>query len=219
LIHVKVGNEERPAKQSEIDAVSADFEEIYADTEYVTDHRTELTMVGAQGVALDLNPPLTYIEHQLVAGLQVPLSLLGRGEGTNRATAEVQLANFDRRVKVLQRIIKRTVELEVFKRALNKGDDEEVPKLVWGEAEEREEAANMDMIIKLKQGGIITAQKANDLLPEEFREKLPEMDPMMNMPMQKGVPKGDMVKPDPKKERIQSTREKRPKKGVPTNDN
>ena len=72
----------------------------------------------------------------------------------------------------------------------------------------------MDIIIKLKQSGIITAQKANDLLPEEFQEKLPEMPEFPVMGQTGKVPQAGMAKePNPPLDRIRSGKEKRnPKK-------
>lgn len=216
IIHVKVGSDERPAKQQDIDAYSGDLEDIYADTEFVTNHLVEMNMVGAQRAAMDLGPSLKYIEHQVVSGLQVPLSLLGRGEGSNRATAEVQLESFQRRTKSIQRVLKEDTENQIFKahlQAIHGEEFEDIPEMVWGEPEERQEEANIDVIIKLKGAGVITAQKANELLPEEFHEELPELEPQLPFG-QKPMQDKDMAKePNPDLERIRSGKEKRnPKK-------
>jgi len=208
MIHVKVGSDERPANQEDIDAYSADLEDIQADTEFVTSHTVDMNVLDSGRRAMDLTAPLTYIEHQVVAGLQIPLSLLGRGEGTNRATAEVQLSSFDRRIRILQRIIKRKVELELFKVHLEALYDREfegqdIPELMWGDPEEKQTQAEFDVVINLVQAGIITKQKANDLLPPKFRENLPEM-PFVPF----GKPT-QMSAPVPSVDRVQSGKEKR----------
>ena len=45
MIHAKVGTPERPASQTEVNSISSDLEDIYADTEFVTDDRFELKVI------------------------------------------------------------------------------------------------------------------------------------------------------------------------------
>lgn len=209
LIHVKVGTDEMPGQQSEIDSLSADMEDIYADTEFVTDHRVSMDPVGVKQVAMDLKPPLEYVENQVISGLETPLVFLGRGN-VDRAAAETQLDVFDRRTKVFQREIKRTVEMCLFKRHLGLlhglVEDKEVPKLEWGEPEQRQGREEIRLIIDLKNAGIITAQKANDLLPDEFEETLPL--PMENNPQNPSATLSSVTK-EPSLDRIRSGRDSR----------
>lgn len=214
LIHAKVGSDERPAKQEDIDGLGADLQDIYVDTEFVTEHTVEMNVLDSGRRAMDLQAPLNYIEHQVVTGLQVPLALLGRGDGGNRATAEVQQASFDRRTRILQRNIKKTSEQDIFAVHLGLHKEELEIELVWGDPEEKQKQAEFDVVISLVTAGVLTKQKANDLLPPEFREKLPEAEPMpFGAPMGKpGMPK-PLGAPVPPLDRVQSGKEKRnPKK-------
>ena len=219
LFHFQVGTPERPASQSEINSLSSDLEDIQADTELVTDDRVESKVLGTESKTLNLAPPLTYIENQVVSGLQVPLILLGRGD-TDRAVAETQLEMFDRRSKTLQRTIKRIAEKQIFNVHLEKAfgeiDQGELPELTWGEPEQRQSREDMEMIVQLATAGVITPQKANDLLPEEYQEQLPEE--MKNpakfqaqqaekMAQQKAIP--GRSNPEPSSDRIKTARDKR----------
>jgi len=210
LIHAKVGSDERPAQQADIDSLGADLQDIYVDTEFVTEHTVDMNVLDSGRRSMDLSGPLTYIEHQVVTGLQVPLALLGRGEGTNRATAEVQQASFDRRTRMMQRNIKKTSEQDLFRVHLGKSKEEEVPILVWGDPEEKQKQAEFDVITSLVSAGVLSKQKANDLLPPEFREKLPDIQPMPFGAPMGAKPTGAPVPP---LDRVQSGKEKRnPKK-------
>lgn len=215
LRHFKIGTPDRPASQGEIDAFNSDLQGIQADTELVTDDRVVAEILETkQGAQTNLAPALEYIENQVVAGLQTPLVFLGRGN-TDRAAAETQLDMFDRKAKVLQRVIKRTAEMQIFKVHLElifgEIENEEIPELTWGDPQQRQSREDIEQIINLKSSGVISAQKANDLLPEEFREILPEelKNPMSGNGFGLGKPQQAVGKSEPSLDRIQKGRDKR----------
>jgi len=207
LMHFQVGTPEQPATQAEIDAMSADLQDIQADTELVTDHRVVGTVLGSENKAMNIEPYLDYLENQIITGLQVPLVLLGRGD-MDRAVAEVQFDAFDRRVKTIQRTIKRIAERRIFKAHLGDVSEDQIPELMWGEPEQRQSREDMELIIQLKSSGIITAQKANSLLPEEYQEKLPEeIAKPQPQPFMKQPPEREGK--EPPLDRIKTARDKR----------
>src|SRR3990167_566126 len=215
LRHFKIGTPDRPASQGEIDAFNSDLQGIQADTELVTDDRVAAEILETkQGAQTNLGPALEYIENQVVAGLQTPLVFLGRGN-TDRAAAETQLDMFDRKAKVLQRVIKRTAEMQIFKVHLElifgEIENEEIPELTWGDPQQRQSREDIEQIINLKSAGVISAQKANDLLPEEFREALPQelKNPMSGNGLGLGKPQQAVGKSEPSLDRIQKGRDKR----------
>lgn len=84
LIHWKVGTEEIPAKilddgTSEVDLVVAQAESYGDSGAIVTSERTTLTVIGAEGEALDLKPYLDYFEDRALGGLRLSDVDLGRG--------------------------------------------------------------------------------------------------------------------------------------------
>jgi len=180
IIHAQVGDEMHPPSADDMSSAENTLEDIYADTEYVTSYLVKLTTLEFKGKGLDVGPIIQHVDNQIVTGLQTPLVLLGRGEGTDRAVAEVQLRSFGRHIKSIQRQIKIQFEDKVI---VGQGLGGKNDKLIWDFAEEREKVEEIDLIRGLKKDGIITAQKANELLPPKYEEKLPEhlVNPQMGM--------------------------------------
>lgn len=218
LIHFKVGTPERPTSQKEINAISSDLEDIQIDTELVTDDRVEGKVLGTEGETLNFEPPLKYAENLTTLGLQTPAVILGNSD-VDRAAAEVQLDMFDRKAKVLQRAIKRKAEMFIFRVHLNLMnntliEDKDIPKLVWGEPEQRQDREDIRLILDMVDSGVITPQKANSLFPDEYQEQLPEelKNPsQFNQPSPFGDPNqpGNPKKEEPSVDRIKTGRDKR----------
>ena len=210
LMHFKIGSPERPTNQKEVTQFSTDLEDIQADTELVTDDRVEGVVIGSQKEVINLAPALEYYVSQIIAGTGVPPVSIGIPIKTDRATAEIQLDVFDRKSKSLQNLISNITEKQIFLRHLQLvfGEDikpDEVPELVWGEPEQRQEREDMKILIELANAGVITPQKANELLPDEYHETLPKIP--LNNPE---TPKGNSPSPgEPPLKRIKTARDKR----------
>lgn len=181
IIHAKVGDADHIPSDTDLTSIRSSLEDIYADTEYVTNHLTTMEVLGFQGEALNIEYILKHIDMNIVAGLQVPAELIGMSS-SNKAEAEVKLRSFGRHVKSIQRILKVEVEDKVIQGFLGLPATN---KVEFGHAEEREAEIFIDQVRGLVKDGIITPQKGNDLLPEKFREKLPEN---TNMLMPNGMP-------------------------------
>ena len=171
IMHAKVGDNENPASPEDITTVQGQLQDIWSDTEYVTNNLVDINVLGFQGKALQLGEILNHVDSQIIAGLGVPRVLLGMGEGSDKSVAEVQLRSFNRKIKSIQRLIKIEFEDKII---VGQGLGTKEDKLVWGKVEEREKEMDFDMLRGLVKDGLVTRQKANDLLPMEFREKLPE---------------------------------------------
>lgn len=94
LYHYKVGTDKQPATinpqtgQSEIDIIKEQVEDMPTEGAMVTDHRHEITVIGAEGEALDLKPYLEYFKQRVKDGLGVSDIQLGQGGTSNRNTAQ-----------------------------------------------------------------------------------------------------------------------------------
>jgi len=97
---------------------------------------------------------LKHIENQVIAGLQVPEVALGRGQNSTEATAKVQQAIFDRRVKALQRVLISQFERLVIDRITNEPG---VVKIEFGEFIPEDEDLKVNRLLRLKSAGIVTA--------------------------------------------------------------
>lgn len=171
LIWAKVGNDDFPANQAAITDIANTLRDLQAESELTTSHLVDLQVLDFNSKGMDIKTPVEQIEQQIVTGGQVPPVLLGRSAGVDKATAEVQLRNFGRHIKANQRELKNQFEDNIIvKQALGNEED----KLVWTQAEEREREVEIDMLRGLVTDGIITPQKANDLLPPKFQEELPD---------------------------------------------
>jgi hypothetical protein len=171
LIWAKVGNDDLPASEADITTVAQELEDIHSESEFTTSHLVELQVLGFQGKGIDINGPFKHVDSQIISGGQVPGFLLGRGEGVDRAVAEVGLRSFGRHIKSIQRTLKVEFEDQIIRK---QGLGSEKDKLIWIQADEREMDMEIERIRGLVTDGILTAQKANDLLPPRFTEQLPE---------------------------------------------
>lgn len=175
LIWAKVGNNEFPANQSIVDDISSTLRDLQAESEVTTSHLVELGVLDFNAKGMDIETPIKHIEQQIITGGQVPPVLLGR-EGADKA-AEVQLRSFGRHIKANQREIKNIFEDKII---VGQGLGTPEDKLIWQQSEEREWEIEVDNIRGLVTDGILTPQKANDLLPPRFHEELPEMPDPLN---------------------------------------
>ena len=176
IIHAQLGDETHLPSSDDITDAQNDLKDIYADTEYVTNYLMKLNVIGFEGKAMNMDYILKHIDSNIMMGLQTPM-------GEDVKDDEVKLRRFGRHIKAIQRAIKTEFEDNVI---IGLGLGNKNDKLIWGDADEREQEIEVDQLRGLVTDGLITPQKGNDLLPPEFREKLPEPDPMM---MGEGTPK------------------------------
>jgi|6_EtaG_2_1085325.scaffolds.fasta_scaffold07345_4 hypothetical protein len=185
LIWAKVGSDQFPANSDIVDEISNTLTDLSAESEITTSHLVDLSVLEFNSKGMDIKTPIEHIESQIITGGQVPPVLLGRG-GADKATAEVQLRSFGRHIKANQRELKNEFEDQII---LGQEMGKENDKLIWSQSEEREKEVEIDMLRGLVTDGVITAQKANDLLPPRFREKLPEIEPLNQQGSENGLQK------------------------------
>jgi hypothetical protein len=177
LIWAKVGNDSFPANESVVTDISSTLRDLQAESEITTSHLVELSVLDFNAKGMDIKTPIDHTEQQIITGGQVPPVLLGISEGTDKAQAEVQLRSFGRHIKAIQRELKIEFEDKVI---VDQDLGTEKDKLVWERAEEREWETDVDILRGLVTDGILTPQKANDLLPPRFQEELPEFSAPLN---------------------------------------
>jgi hypothetical protein len=190
LIWAKVGNDQFPANDAVVTSISNTLRDLSAESEITTSHLVELQVMDFNAKGMDIKTPIEHVEQQIITGGQVPPVLLGRA-GQGKADSEVQLRSFGRHIKALQRELKNEFEEKI---VVGQEMGTEEDKLVWAQAEEREREVEIDMLRGLVTDGVITPQKANDLLPPKFREKLPEPTELLNG---QGQDETGMQKPRP----------------------
>lgn len=185
IIHAKVGSDVNPATSSAIDDVANELTDIYADTEYVTDHNVSMEVLAFKGKGIDPQPILNHIDEQIMIALHTPPVLIGKGGGQDRAVAEVNLRVFSVYIKSLRDEISTQFKDEFI---IGQGIAGEEVEIVWGDVDKREEIDEIDRIIKLVQTNLLTPQNANDLLPQKYHEKLPEVESLPNQIGNQNIP-------------------------------
>jgi len=116
-IHVKMGSDEYPATQEDIDAMAADLQSLNNKTEWVTGHTVDMDVIGFKSKIIDIEPFTTHMDNQMVYGLQVPYVLLGTAR-IPEGLARVQLEGMDRRAKSIQMNVEQQLERKIFKKVL-----------------------------------------------------------------------------------------------------
>lgn len=196
LIWAKVGNDSFPANEDIVNEISNTLRDIQAESEITTSHLVELGVLDFNSKGMDIQTPINQIESQIITGGQVPPVLLGRAANVDKAVAEVQMRQFSRHIKAVQREIKYEFEDNIIvKQGLGTQED----KLVWEKSEERDWEIEVDILRGLVTDGIVTPQKANDQLPPRLKEELPMIQPLNQQEVGPGgqqIPRPNQMKND-----------------------
>lgn len=104
FIHAKVGTDESPAVQTEIDEIQEALEGMEVEGGLATSERVELGTVALNNV-IDAKPYLEYFESRVFSGLGVPEVLFGRGDTSNRSTSDDMTSEMSDRIKAIQKVI------------------------------------------------------------------------------------------------------------------
>lgn len=159
-LHVKVGSEQFPASISELSTFSNSLKSRKYDSEWVTNHLIDINPVNVESGRLRYEYFLTYINDEMYAGLNAPLMPYLRN--ATEASARAMLAAADRKVKSIQRFLKRIVEFRVFRPLC--GNTGYYPKLSFEPVEERGKKELVEELIMLSSSGIITVDEAREEL-------------------------------------------------------
>lgn len=122
IIHWRIGTEEQPGTQDQVDDFLSTLQNRETGEDIVTSSNVESDVVAATARMLQVDGLVRNLENQIIAGLQVPATFVRGGETSNKATADVELQAFDRKVKALQQSISMMLEDFLF------------PKISSGEA-------------------------------------------------------------------------------------
>ena len=197
VVHAKIGDELHPANEEMVNEMQSKLEDIYADTEYVTNHLVSMEVLDFKNKGVDPKPIIDHVDSQILVGLQTHAVLLATiigDSGEAEKSAEIRLRANGRHIRAIQDELKLAIEDQI----LFPMTDSIKNKLIWESVEERQFEADVDILTTLVKNGVLTKQKANDLLPDEYQEKLPE-DLMLNpmMASDQKVPSDEKVKDNP----------------------
>lgn len=146
--HIKIGSDQYPATQTDIDSFASELAALKARNEWVTSHLIDIAVVGFQGKILDLKPFSEHFDNQLVYGMRVPYVLLGLGN-IPEGLARVQQETFERHTQSIQLSVQKVLEKEIFGRLVSLKGMDELPKLEWGKQSEEEKQVKIEYYLKL----------------------------------------------------------------------
>lgn len=173
IIHAKVGDELHPADETSVNIMQAELEDIWSDTEYVTNHLVDMRTLDLNNKSVSFEPILDHFDNNIITGLQTDSALLAGNVGNkgSEKDSEIGMRANGRHIKAVQDELRLAIEDQIFKYMTGNSNN----KLIWERVEERQFEADVEILTTMVKNGIITQQKANDLLPDQYREALPEM--------------------------------------------
>jgi hypothetical protein len=170
----KVGDKDNPPMASVVDELGNALNDISYKNAFAFPYYYDLKILESTGVE-KLGEHLTYFVNQIIAGITVPKALLmGSGEGSNRATLDIENMNFERTLRALQSSISNMIETEIIPFIPGVKEDELI-KIKWNELSPEsldQRAQRLGIYTKF---GLLTPGKK---LEEQIRriENLPKME-------------------------------------------
>jgi len=152
IVHWKLGTEETAATAGEI----TDFISLLNDRDTGQDMVTSAN-VTANPIVNNLrmvqpDGMIKLLENQLIAGLRVPEIFIRGGETSNKATADVELQAFDRKVKAIRNAVSAMVEDYIFRKIAPTSD----VTISWNELSVESEHTKAEELTWLVQAGVPT---------------------------------------------------------------
>ena len=152
IVHWMLGTPESPATESQISDFIDKLNQRSVGEDLVTSTAVDHKVVAANIKALQPDGMLKHFENQLIAAMNVPEIFIRGGETSNKATADVELQSFDRKVKAIRKVVSTMIEdnIDAFKGV----------KIVWNEMSIESEATKADMVANLVYRGRIPPRLA-----------------------------------------------------------
>ncbi len=167
---VKVGSEERPASDADINAVQSQLLATSNDPNLciVTHHAFDLEWYGASGKVLQVSSEYEFINQEIMDGFGLNKALI-TGEGPSYSSAAMGAEIMIRRLESWRLEIKRWVEEKIylqvakmkgFKEKNEWGEDEWIyPKIKWDSLNLRDRQNERTMLLSLYDKGLVSASR------------------------------------------------------------
>lgn len=171
IYHFKVGSDKDPAmgaSQGEIEEIKAEVGNMDMDGCLITNERTAVTSIGAEGEALDATGYLNYFEKRVFSALSVSDSQMGRG-GAKKDADSMEAQAHDL-VKHIQRTLSVFIENYMFNELLLEGGfdpilvEDDIVRFIFNEI-------SLETKVKLENHEMLKYQ-SNVVTLEEVRTKL-----------------------------------------------
>ena len=179
----KLGEEERPWTEDEIDGFLESVQEIEPESMLAVGHDVDHDVVGVTSTSSDqgamkLEGHFRHLQKRIASAIGVPAYLLNIDTEMNGALGQVVMPKFDRRIQRYRMIIRHAVRYQVFVSILGENNpedyDEIVPEFEFGQHSSEEERLEADMAIKLVNNNLLTFEAAARRIGLDPEEELPE---------------------------------------------
>lgn len=172
--HVKVGTEDQPGTEAEVDKIIEEINNMDVEGGIVTTERVTITPIASDKV-IDAEPYLRYMEDRVFSGMGIPAIMWGRGDTANRSTGDNMTSEMADRIRAITKIIEMFFNSFVVKELLMEGGYDPVlnPDQV---AELKFHDNDVDVKIK-KEVHAIYKYEHNAITEDEMRDLL-GMDPI-----------------------------------------
>jgi hypothetical protein len=180
----KLGSEERPWSQTQIDGWLDTVSEIEPESMLAVGHDVEHDIVGVTSTsstsgAMRLEPVFHHLLRRIYTALGLPgfLGNITGDESKNEAVAV--MPKFDRRIQRYRRIIRSAIRHQIFVSILA-GDSDPAeadvlpPEFEFGQHSSEEERLDADMAIKLVNNGLLTFEAAAERIGIDPETELPQ---------------------------------------------
>lgn len=179
--HVKVGTEDQPGTEKEVDKIIEEINNMDVEGGIVTTERVTITPIASDKV-IDAEPYLRYMEDRVFSGMGIPAIMWGRGDTANRSTGDNMTSEMADRIRAITKIIEMFFNSFIVKELLMEGGYDPVlnPDQV---AELKFHDNDVDVKIK-KEVHAIYKYEHNAITEDEMRELL-GMDPIADTDREK----------------------------------
>lgn len=102
--HVKVGTEDSPGSEKEVETVIDAIDSMDAEGGLVTTERVTVTPI-ASNLVINADPYLQYLENRVFSGMGIPAIMFGRGNTANRSTGDNMTSEMADRIRAISKVI------------------------------------------------------------------------------------------------------------------
>jgi very-short-patch-repair endonuclease len=183
---VKVGNDNRPASQEDLDNIQEELASVANDPNLtlVTHHAFDFDYIGASGKVLQLTNEYELIDQEILDGVMLNKALLN-GEGPTYGNAQVGLLAMAQRLETFRREVAHWIEEQLFKPVAEwngfvaegeRGQEEYIyPTIKFDDLQLRDDTGKLQMLVTANSNGVIsnmTLIEAFGLDPDQEIERL-----------------------------------------------
>ena len=170
----KIGTEDSPARygpdgRSEIDIVKREVEYIPAGGILVTDHRTEVAVIGSEGEALRIDYYINHFKNRALAALGTSSLDMGEGTGATKSTASTLSKGMLLDIEALAIQVKEMIEFYVISEIMLEGgydpfSEEDKVFIRFGVIDKDERRADENQQIQLFSNNVRTMDEVRQSL-------------------------------------------------------